>query len=140
MKQKVAISQVQAGDVDGAVRQAIGLAGGLEELITKIAADDPTGNTLRMVPAMLAETSTHLPEPHPLYDPRLTVVAQDAAELGRIATREVIRQIESRREEGRPPFQTVLPTRLIERETTGPPPVQARGGKAGIRAAEGAVR
>jgi len=33
MKQRVAISQVKAGDVDGAVRQAIGLAGGLEELI-----------------------------------------------------------------------------------------------------------
>ncbi|MFH2008565.1 MAG: sodium:solute symporter family protein [bacterium] len=53
---------------------AVNRVGGLEELITKVAAADPTGNTLRMVPAMMTETSTHLPEPHPLYDPRLQFI------------------------------------------------------------------
>jgi LacI family transcriptional regulator len=75
----------------------------------------------------------------PLYNPRLTVVAQDAGELGRIATREVIRQIESRHEKGREPFRSVLPTRLIERETTSPPPVRAQKAKAGVGAAESAA-
>ena len=51
------------------------------------------------------------------FHPSLSVIAQDAGTLGRLAAKEVIQRIETP-EESAPPINSILPTQFIIRQTT----------------------
>ena len=59
-----------------------------------------------------------------LSDPPLTTVAQPMVEKGRVATRLALAGAAGRK---RLPRRTIMPTELIVRGTTGPPPAERTG-------------
>lgn len=103
---------------------------GLQRLLdqhpTALITDCTTGGDLQQ----LDELGLHMPQDlsvvayadtleREMHGHRLTVIAQDAGELGWMAARSVINQTRGRA--GMLPYRAVLATRLILGDTTGPP-------------------
>lgn len=57
-----------------------------------------------------------------LMDPPLTTIAQDFMEMGRVAVERLLEASRERRDVYREPIVSMVPTRLIERESTAAPP------------------